>query len=135
MAYYFKRLNLNQKSSCADSKSRFLYSRSYKMAMVPGGAEGQKKANYSKIIVLEDLVANCGIILEQQESLARKIIRYSLTRGSNLIMIGCKGTNQLVSFLIGCIAMKLAEISYRLPVLIDKQRRVKSDTLEAFLCL
>ena len=135
MACYFRRLGINKKISYSSPKSSSLHSRSYKSAEGLSEVKGQNSKNYSKKIVPEDLIANCAIILEKRENLARKIMSYSLSKGANLIMIGCKGTNQLASFLFGSIAIKLAEISYRLPILIDKKRRVNTDTLEAFITL
>lgn len=135
MAYFFKRLGINKKISYSYQKRRFLHSRSHHSVEEQPKVKGQNITDYSKKIMPEDLIANCAIILEKRENLARKIMSYSLNKGANLIMIGCKGTNQLASFLFGSIAIKLAEISYRLPILIDKKRRVKTDTLEAFISI
>jgi len=133
MAYYFKHPGSGKKISYSYPKRRPLHSRSYRPVEGHSKATGQNMTEKKKKIVPEDLIANCAIILEKRENLARKIISYSLNKGANLIMIGCKGTNQLASFLFGSIAIKIAEISFRLPILIEKKRRVDTETLEAFI--
>ena len=135
MAYYFKRLGIKKKGTYSYSKRLSFHSRSNRSVAGHSEVKGQNITDYSKKIVPEHLIASCAIILEKRENLARKIINYSLSKGANIIMIGCRGTNQLASFLSGSIAIKLAEISYRLPVLIDKKRRLNTDTLEAFISL
>lgn len=132
MAYYFKRLGLNKKISPYYHSSQLRKDKSIKEQ---SQHKGQNSSSRFKSIVPEDLIANCAIILSKRENLAKQIFDYSLNKGANLIMIGSRGSNQLASFLFGSIAMKLAEFSYRLPILIDKKRRVNNDTLEAFISL
>ena len=132
MAYYFRRLGLHKKIAYPYSKDHSLPLGS---DITHSVVKGHNTKNYKKNILPENLIANCAVILEKRENLARKIVRYSLSKGANLIMIGYKGSNQLASFLFGSIAIKLAEISYRLPILIDKKRRVNIDILEAFISL
>lgn len=126
MAYYLKRLGLNRKISSYYHSSQLRKNKSIKE---------ENRSSKFKSIVPEDLIANCAIILSKRDNLAKQIFDYSLKKGANLIMIGSRGSNQLASFLFGSIAMKLAEFSYRLPILIDKKRRVNNDTLEAFISI
>ena len=46
-------------------------------------------------------------------------------------MIGSKGRTKIASFLSGSIAAKLVEMSYHLPVLIDKKKGQNLDTFGA----
>jgi len=62
------------------------------------------------------------IILDKEENIAKKIFDYSLRKKADLIMIGSKGRTKIASFLSGSVAAKLVEISYHLPVLIDKKK-------------
>jgi len=136
MAYYYKRLG-SRKNSLLHSSSTYYSSQLNRHQSLEGHSEhkDQNIVSSSHIIMPEDLIANCAIILAKQENLARKIFDYSLSKGANLIMFGYRGSNQLASFLFGSIAMKLAEISYRFPILIDKKSQMKNDTLEAFISL
>lgn len=136
MVYYYKLLGLNKKIS-PDSFANYYSSRLRHDKSNEAQSQNKDRSigNRSKSIIPEDLIAHCANIFAKRENLARKIFEYSLSKGANLIMIGGRGSNQLASFLFGSIAIKLAEISYRLPILIDKKRRVNNDTLEAFITL
>ena len=112
MAYYFKQLGIKEKDLNSYPKDSSSHSASHTILEGHSEANRQNSTIYSKKIVPEDLITNCAIILEKRENPARKIVSYSLTKGANNIMFGCRGTNQLASFLFGSIAMKLAEISY-----------------------
>lgn len=136
MAYYYKRLGSRKKSlshsSSTDYSSQINKHQSFERHLENNE---HKAVKGSQFMMPEDLIANCAIILAKQENLARKIFDYSLSNGANLIMFGFRGSNQLASFLFGSLAIKLAEISYRFPILIDKKSQMKNDTLEALISL
>ncbi len=133
MVHYFKRLGLSRKnlsylSDAYDSQDLKMH-----MSNTRSSAINATETDYSRRVQPEDIIAKCAIILAKRESLARKILNYSISKGANLIMFGYKGTNQLASFLFAGIAIKLAEISHRLPILIDKRSRMKNDSLVALI--
>lgn len=133
MAHYYKRLGLRGKNLSYTTSAYDSQHLRNNMYEVRSSRDNEVKTNYSRSIQPEDIIAKCAIILAKRDSFARKVLNYSLKKGANLIMFGYKGSNQLASFLFAGIAVKLAEVSYKLPVLIDKKRRMKNDALVAFI--
>lgn len=111
----------------------------------PGYSKLGKSFNeYSKImrkntesqlrnIVPEELIANCVAILDKQENIAKMIFNYSLRKGADLIIIGSRGRTKIASFLFGSVAAKLVELSYHLPILIDKKQRMNMGAMKALM--
>ena len=133
MAHYYQRLGLSGKTLSYSTSAYYSQYLRDNMCKVRSSAINEVKTDYSRSIQPEDIIAKCAIILAKRESFARKVLNYSLKKGANLIMFGYKGSNQLASFLFAGIAVKLAEVSYKLPILIDKKRRMKNDALVAFI--
>ena len=71
------------------------------------------------------------IILDKEDNMAKKIFNYSLRKGVDLIMLGSKGRTKIASFLMGSVAAKLVEMSYNLPILIDKRKGYNLDVIGA----
>ena len=72
-----------------------------------------------------------NLILDKKENLAKKIFNYSLRKGADLIMIGSRGRTKIASYLYGSVAAKLVEMSYHLPILIDKRKGHNMNALKA----
>lgn len=71
------------------------------------------------------------VVLNEKDNIAKKIFDFSLRKGADLIMIGSRGRTRIASFLKGSVAAKVVEMTYHLPVLIDKTGHKNMDAASA----
>lgn len=87
--------------------------------------------NKFKDLLPRHLNKKFNLVLDKEENTAKNIFNYSLRKGADLIMIGSKGRTKIASFLSGSVAAKLVEMSYHLPILIDKRKGYNLDAMGA----
>ena len=80
-------------------------------------------------------VKDVTLILDKKENVAKKIFNYSLRKGADMIMIGSKGRTKIASFLMNSVAAKLVELTYHVPILIDKRKGQSLNTVNALMQL
>jgi len=73
------------------------------------------------------------IVLDEHENITKKIFDYTLSNGADLLLIGSRGRNKFASFMLGSVAVKLVDLLYHIPIIIEKDKEKGIGILDVIL--
>ena len=72
-------------------------------------------------------------VLDEKDSISKKIYQFSMDEGVSAIVIGSKGRTQAAAIILGSITEKLIRLDSTLPLVVVKQRKHNLNFLEALM--
>ncbi len=73
------------------------------------------------------------IVLDKHENLTKKIFEYTLSKSADLLLIGSRGRNKFASFMLGSVAVRLVDLLYHIPIIIEKDKAQSMGLIDAIL--
>jgi nucleotide-binding universal stress UspA family protein len=69
----------------------------------------------------------------KDDTVLKMVFNYALIKGADLIIMGSRGRTQFASFMLGSVAVKLLELIYHIPIIIEKDKEKNMGFADVFL--